>query len=91
MDGWMDGIYLPDHGQEHTSTNLKVLAWEFFFFWSFLTWYGYGYGYGIWFWLWVGQKIYDMGQGWNIYIMRKGEGGRMLKVHTYLLVFKKAF
>lgn len=57
--------------------------------------YGYGYEYGIWFWLWVGQKIYDTGQGWNIYIMRKGEGGggdgRMLKVHTYLLVFKKAF
>lgn len=75
MVGWMDGIYLPDHGQEHTSTNLKFLAWAFFFFVLFdMVWvrydtvrYGYGmvmvYGYGIWFWLWVGQKIYDTGQG----------------------------
>lgn len=60
-------------GRKHTSTNLKVLAWAFFFFVLFdMVWvrygydtvrYGYGYGYGIWFWLWVGQKIYDTGQG----------------------------
>lgn len=88
MDGRMGSTYLIT-GRKHTSTNLKVLAWAFFFFILFdMVWvrydtvrywvrygYGYGYGYGIWFWLWVGQKIYDTGQGWNIYIMRKGEGG----------------
>lgn len=63
-------------GRKHTSTNLKVLAWVFFFILFDMVWVRYdtvryGYGmvmgmgmvYGIWFWLWVGQKIYDTGQG----------------------------
>lgn len=96
----MDGTYLIT-GRKHTSTNLKVLAWAFFFFILFdMVWVRYdtvryAYGmvmgmgmvYGIWFWLWIGQKIYDTGQGWNIYIMRKGEGGGgdgcSRYIHTY--------
>lgn len=64
MVGWMGSTYLIT-GRKHTSTNLKVLAWAFFFFFLVLfdmVWVRYdtvryGYGmvmvmgmvYGIWF------------------------------------------
>lgn len=66
MDRWMDGIYLPDHGQEHTSTNLKVLAWAFFFFVLFdMAWVRYDtvrYGYGMVMVMGMGM-VYDFGSG----------------------------
>lgn len=82
----MGSTYHGQEAHEHESESFSVGV----FFLSFLTWHGYAtirYGtvwlwlwvwvYGIWFWLWVGQKIYDTGQGWNIYIiMRKGQRGR---------------
>lgn len=50
MDGWMGSTYLIT-GRKHTSTNLKVLAWAFFFFVLFdMVWVRYDtvrYGYGM--------------------------------------------
>lgn len=49
MDGRTDGWDLPITGRKLTSTNLKVLAWAFFFFVLFdMVWVRYGYaGHGI--------------------------------------------
>lgn len=67
MDGWMDGWDLPIMGRKHTSTNLKVLAWAFFFFVLFDMVYGYAtirYGMGtVWLWLWVWYMVYGFGSG----------------------------
>lgn len=92
------------HGQAHTSTNLKVLAWAFFFFVLFdMVWVRYGYAtirYGmgtVWVWVWYmvlalgGTKDIRHGTRMEYIHHEEGGDGRMLKVHTYLLVFKKAF
>lgn len=103
----MDGIYLPDHGQEahdHESESFSVGV----FFLSFLTWHGYAtirYGMGtVWLWVWLWYMVLALGRTKDIrhgtrmeYIYHeeggggRGEGGRMLQVYTCLLVFKKAF
>lgn len=93
----MDRWDLPITGRKHTSTNLKVLAWAFFFFVLFdMVWVRYDT-------VWVWYMVLALGRTKDIrhgtrmkYIHHEeGEGGRgdgrMLKVHTYLLVFKKAF
>lgn len=49
MDGWMGSTYLIT-GRKHTSTNLKVLAWVFFFILFDMAWVRYDtvrYGYGM--------------------------------------------
>lgn len=49
MVGWMGSTYLIT-GRKHTSTNLKVLAWVFFFILFDMAWVRYDtvrYGYGM--------------------------------------------
>lgn len=96
IDGWMGSTYLIT-GRKHTSTNLKVLAWVFFFILFDMVWVRYaGYGIGT-VWLWVWYMVLALGRTKDIrhgtrmkYIHHEeGEGGRggdgrMLKVHTYI-------
>lgn len=87
-------------GRKHTSTNLKVLAWAFFFFVLFdMVWVRYGTVWVlVWYMVLALGRTKDIRHGTRMeYIHHeegegeRGGGGRMLKVHTYLLVFKKAF
>lgn len=66
LDGWMGSTYLIT-GRKHTSTNLKVLAWAFFFFVLFdMVWVRYDtvrYGYGmVWLWIWVWYMVLALGR-----------------------------
>lgn len=64
MDGWMGSTYLIT-GRKHTSTNLKVLAWAFFFILFDMVWVRYDtvryrYGMGT---VWIWYMVYGFGSG----------------------------
>lgn len=64
MDGWMGSTYLIT-GRKHTSTNLKVLAWVFFFILFDMVWVRYDtvrYGYGMVMVMGMGM-VYGFGSG----------------------------
>lgn len=53
MDGWMDGIYLPDHGQEaheHESESFSVGVFLFLVLFDMV-------------WVWVWYMVYGFGSG----------------------------
>lgn len=86
MDGWMGSTYLIT-GRKHTSTNLKVLAWVFFFILFDMAWvrydtvrYGYdtvryGYGYGIWYMVLALGRTKDIRHGTRMKYIYHEEGG----------------
>lgn len=95
MDGWMGSTYLIT-GRKHTSTNLKVLAWAFFFFVLFdMVWVRYDtvrYGYGMVMGMGMGMvlalgRTKDIRHGTRMEYIHHEEGGRgdgcLRYIHTY--------
>lgn len=76
-------------GRKHTSTNLKVLAWVFFFILFDMAWvrydtvrygydtvrYWYGYGYGIWYMVLALGRTKDIRHGTRMEYIHHEEGG----------------
>lgn len=87
MDGWIDGIYLPDHGQEAHEHESESFSVGVFLFCPFLTWYGYatirygigtvwyGYGYGIWYMVLALGRTKDIRHGTRMEYIHHEEGG----------------